>query len=135
MKMSVPNQKKILIERTSDRATKDYLKVSNESLEIAMYNLKGNAFKLWIYFADNKNGYAMDLYPVDFCTKAKVSDSTYRRAFEDLEKKGYLIKSSKQENLYLFREISLSEEIEKPDEVNSIDTDDFAELKKNFFEE
>jgi len=133
--MSVPNQKKILIERISEKAMKDYLKVSNENLYIAMYNLKGNAFKLWIYFTDNMNGYAMDLYPVDFCTKAKVSDSTYRRAFEELEKKGYLIKSSKQENLYLFREYSLSEEIEKPDEVNSIDTEDFAELKRNFFEE
>ena len=132
--MSVPNQKKILIERTSEKVMKDYLKVSNDSLEIAMYNLKGNAFKLWIYFADNKNGYAMDLYPVDFCTKAKVSDSTYRRAFEELEKKGYLIKSSKQDNLYLFREVSLSDEIEKPDEVNSIDTESFAELKRNYFE-
>ena len=132
--MSVPNQKKILIERTSVNAIKDFLKVSNDNLEIAMYNLKGNAFKLWIYFADNKNGYAMDLYPVDFCTKAKVSDSTYRRAFEELEKKGYLIKSSKQDNLYLFKEVSLSDEIEKPDEVNSIDTESFAELKRNYFE-
>lgn len=111
------------------------MKVSNESLEIAMYNLKGNAFKLWIYFADNKNGYAMDLYPVDFCTKANVSDSTYRRAFEELEKKGYLKKSPTKENLYLFTEVSLSNEIEKPDEINSIDTESFAELKKKFFED
>ena len=133
--MSVPNQKKILIERTSEKAAKDYLKVSNDSLEIAMYNLKGNSFKLWIYFADNKNGYAMDLYPVDFCTKAKVSDSTYRRAFEDLEDKGYLVKHPTKDNLYLFREISNSDTIEKPDEVNSIDTEDFTELKREFFEE
>ena len=132
--MSVPNQKKIFIQRVSEKAAKDYLKVSNNSLEVAMYNLKGNAFKLWIYFADNKNGYAMDLYPVDFCTKAKVSDSTYRRAFEELENKGYLIKSSKQQNLYLFKEVSTSNKIEKPDEVNSIDTDNFAEIKRNYFE-
>ena len=99
-----------------------------------MYNLKGNAFKLWIYFVDNKNGYAMDLYPVDFCTKVKVADSTYRRAFEELEDKGYLIKSSKQQNLYLFKEVSTSNKIEKPDEVNSIDTDNFAEIKRNYFE-
>ena len=133
--MSVPNQKKILIERTSVNAIKDFLKVSNESLETAMYNLKGNAFKLWIYFADNKNGYSMDLYPVDFCTKARVSDSTYRRAFEELENKGFLIKSNKQKNLYLFREVSLSDEIEKPDEINSIDTESFAELKRKYFED
>jgi hypothetical protein len=123
-----------MIERSSDKANKDYLKVSNDSLEIAMYNLKGNAFKLWIYFADNKQGYLMDLYPIDFCTKAKVSDSTYRRAFEELEKKGYLIKSKTQDNLYLFREVSLSDKIEKPDEVNSIDTDNFADIKRKYFD-
>ena len=33
----------------------------------AMYNLKPSTFKLWIYFVDNANGYALDLYPVDFC--------------------------------------------------------------------
>ena len=132
--MSVPNQKKIMIERSSDKALKNYLKVSNDSLEIAMYNLKGNAFKLWIYFADNKQGHLMDLYPIDFCTKAKVSDSTYRRAFEELEKKGYLIKSKSQANLYLFREISVSDEIEKPDEVNSIDTDNFNDIKRKYFD-
>ena len=132
--MSVPNQKKILIERTSDKCTKDYLKVSNQSLEKAMYNLKGNAFKLWTYFTDNKNGYAMDLYPVDFCTKAKVSDSTYRRAFEDLEKKGYLIHSPKQNNLYWFKEEGDSSKLEKPDEVNSIDTSDFEMSKQKYFE-
>ena len=132
--MSVPNQKKILIQRTSDTAKKDFLKVSNRNLETAMYNLKGNTFKLWIYFTDNMNGYAMDLYPVDFCTKARVSDSTYRRAFDELEEKGYLIRSEKQSNLYMFTEESISENIEIPDAVNSIDTDDFEELKRKYFE-
>ena len=83
--MSVPNQKRIYIERSSENVRRDFLKVSNESLEAAMYNLKGNTFKLWVYFTDNANGYAMDMYPIDFCTKAKVSDSTYRRSFEELE--------------------------------------------------
>ncbi len=133
--MSVPNQKKIMIERTSDRISKDYFKVSNENLETAMYNLKGNTFKLWIYFADNKNGYTMELYPVDFCLKAGVSDSTYRRAFDDLLEKGYLQQSTKNNNLYIFREHSNSKEIRKPDTVNSIDTDNFEEMKRKFFEE
>ena len=93
--MSVPNQKRIYIERSSENVRKNFLKVSNDSLETAMYNLKGNTFKLWVYFTDNANGYAMEMYPVDFITKANVSDSTYRRSFEELEKKGYLIKSKK----------------------------------------
>ena len=99
-----------------------------------MYNLKGNAFKLWIYFTDNKNGYAMDLYPIDFCTKANISDSTYRRAFKELEDFGYLIHSPKQENLYWFKEEGDNNKLDKPDEVNSIDTNDFEELKRKYFE-
>lgn len=131
--MSVPNQRKIYIERTSENVRKDYLKVSNNSLETAMYNLKGNAFKLWIYFTDNMNGYSMDLYPVDFCTKANVSDSTYRRSFKQLQEKGYLTQSEVNTNLYWFKEESSSESIEKPDTVNSIDPDNFEEVKRKYF--
>lgn len=135
--MSVPNQKMILIQRAKESvyAQKDYLKVANYILEIAMYNLKGNAFKLWVYFTDNAEGYTMDLYPVDFCTKARVSDSTYRRAFEDLLEKGYLRQSDKDSNVYIFYEVSNSDQIEYPDKVNSLDTDNFKELKRKYFDE
>ena len=135
--MSVPNQKMILIQRARESvyAQKDYLKVANNILEVAMYNLKGNSFKLWVYFTDNAEGYTMDLYPVDFCTKAKVSDSTYRRAFEDLLEKGYLRQSDKDSNVYIFYEVSDSDKIEYPDKVNSLDTDNFKELKRKYFDE
>lgn len=131
--MSVPNQKKIIIERSSDSVRKDFLKVSNDSLRSAMYNLGSSAFMLWIYFVDNAHGYSLDLYPIDFCTITGLSDSTYRRAFKELEEKGYLISSPKQKNLYLFKEISL--EAKSPDVVNSLDIKDFNELKSLFFEE
>lgn len=127
----------ILIQRAKESvyAQKDYLKVANNILEVAMYNLKGNSFKLWVYFTDNAEGYTMDLYPVDFCTKAKVSDSTYRRAFEDLLEKGYLRQSDKDSNVYIFYEVSDSDKIEYPDKVNSLDTDNFKELKRKYFDE
>lgn len=131
--MSVPNQKKIIIERSSDNARKDYLKVSNESLRSAMYNLGSSAFLLWIYFVDNANGYSLDLYPIDFCTITGLSDSTYRRAFKELEEKGYLLSSQKQKNLYLFKE--KSSKASSPDVVNSLDNKDFNEIKSLFFEE
>lgn len=130
--MSVPNQKKIYIERSSDKAKRDFFKVSNYSLETAMYNLKNNAFKLWIYFADNANGYELDLYPVDFCLKASVSRSTYERAFNELEEKGYLKQSPKQKNVYLFTEES--DKAQQPDLVNTIDSDDFENIKSEYFD-
>ena len=58
-----------------------------------MYNLKPSSFMLWVYLADNANGYSLDLYPVDFCTKTTLSKSTYDRSFNELLEKGYLIKS------------------------------------------
>jgi len=132
--MSVPNQKKILIERSSESVRKNFFKVSNESLQEAMYNLDANAFKLWIYFADNANGYSMDLYPCDFITTANVSDDTYRRAFKKLEKKGYLIASTKVKNLYIFKEISDSaEKPVKADVINSVDKVTLEEIKKTYF--
>lgn len=129
--MSVQNQKKIIIERSSDNAKKDYLKVSNKSLRSAMYNLRSSAFLLWIYFVDNSHGYHLDLYPVDFCNMTGLSDSTYRRAFAELEQKGYMVSSAKQKNLYLFREVSPN--AEEPDTVCSIDKKDFDKLKEEFF--
>lgn len=131
--MSVPNQKKIIIERSSDNVRKDYLKVSNESLRKAMYNLNSSAFLLWIYFVDNAHGYPLDLYPIDFCNITGLSDSTYRRAFKELEEEGHLIKSKKQKNLYLFKEES--SKAKSPDVVYSLDKKDFNELKSLFFEE
>ena len=128
--MSVPNQKKIYIERSSDNARKDFLKVSNQSLNEAMYNLKPSTFMLWVYFTDNANGYALDLYPVEFCSKTGLSDSTYRRAFKQLEEKGYILKHKSKDNIYMFRQIS--DIANKLDLINSIDKADFDNMRNDF---
>lgn len=132
--MSVPNQKKIIIERSSDTARKDFLKVSNENLNLAMYYLTAKAFILWIYFCDNQNGYQLDLYPSDFMKKTGLSRSTYDRAFEELEEKGYLKKSKVYKNYYLFNEVGNYDFIPKNDEIISLDKDDLEEVKKKLFE-
>lgn len=129
--MSVPNQKKIFIKRDSDNARVDYLKVSNDNLKTAMYSLNPSAFMLWIYFVDNSNGYNMELYPVDFMSITGLSDSTYRRAFKELEEKGYLIKSTKKKNYYLFKE--KSEIAEQRDEIETLDLDSFNNVIDEFF--
>lgn len=132
--MSVPNQKKIIIERLSDSVRNNYLKVSNDNLNLAMYNLKPSAFMLWIYFCDNQNGYQLDLYPIDFINKTGLSRSTYDRAFEELEEKGYLIKSKTKKNLYLFNEVSSFKYIPKSDEVLSLEKESLEDIKKKYFE-
>lgn len=130
--MSVPNQRRIYIERSSDSVRKDFFKVSNQNLNAAMYNLKSSTFMLWVYFADNANGYALDLYPIDFCNKTGLSDSTFRRSFNELIEKGYLLKHPKQKNTYMFREIS--DKAEYPFIINSLDKEDFENIKKDFLQ-
>ena len=131
--MSVPNQRKIIIERESLGCIKDFLKVSNENLQLAMYNLKPSTFMLWIYFVDNTNGYVFDMYVVDFMNKTGLSRSSYNRAFEELTEKGYLIKSHKQSNWYLFKEKSESNNICYLDEVQSMGSDKLEKMKDEYF--
>lgn len=131
--MSVPNQRKIIIERESLGCTKDFFKVSNKNLQLAMYNLKPSTFMLWIYFADNTNGYVFDMYVVDFMNKTGLSRSSYNRAFEELTEKGYLIKSHKQSNWYLFKEKSESNNISYLDEVQSMESDKLEKMKDEYF--
>jgi len=129
--MAVPNQKIIYIERSSDNAKKDFLKVSNTNLRIAMMNLSPNAFKLWIYFVDNADGYKMDLYPCDFQRVANVSYDTYRRCFDELVTVGFLIASPKAKNIYIFSETS---EKLVDDLIGSVGKESLDEIRKNYFD-
>lgn len=133
--MSVPNQRKIIIERERESlfCSKDFFKVTTKNLQLAMYNLKPSAFMLWIYFADNKNGYVIDVYVVDFINKTGLSRSSYNRAFEELIEKGYLIKSHKQSNLYLFKEKSESNNICYFDKVQCLESDKLEKMKDEYF--
>lgn len=101
-----PNQKRILIQRSTDKEKRDYFKIGNRQLEQAMYNLSPSAFMLYCYFASNADGYVMELYPVNFCSKTGLARSTYDRAFQELRTKGYLIQHKGQKNTYLFVEVS-----------------------------
>ena len=132
--MSVPNQKIIYIKRSSDKDKVDFFKVSNNNLDQAAKDLDGKSFKLWVYLADNKDGYRKEMYPVDFCNWSGLSDSSYRRAWEELETKGYVIQSPKVKNMYLFKETSDTyNERHKNDLIKSIETESYEDIVKEFF--
>lgn len=133
--MSVSNQRIIYVQRESENARKDYFKISNENLRIAMFNLNTNALKLYLYLCSNANGYKMDLYPCEFSKDTGAARSTYNAAFKRLVDKGYLIKSPKQSNLYLFREVSEIAELPKSDTIESLDKEDFESIKAEYFDE
>lgn len=118
--MSSPNQRTIIIMRDETKY-KGYFQVSNKNLNEALYNLKGNSFKLWCYLCDNKHKYPLQLYPVDFCRIANVSDTTYRTAFKDLEEKGYLVKDAEIKTKYWFNEKSKEAQQPPIDIIMTID--------------
>ena len=104
--MAAPNQRIIYIQRMSADVRKDYFKIGNVQLDKAAADLSGNAFKLYIYLADNQNNYKLELSSKHFIQWSGTSDSTYDRAFKELKDKGYLIKAPDKKNIYLFVEES-----------------------------
>jgi hypothetical protein len=59
--MAVPNQRIIYIKRNSAEVRKEYFKIGHDQLNKAAHDLKPNAFKLYIYLADNKDNYKLEL--------------------------------------------------------------------------
>ena len=104
--MAVPNQRIIYIERSSADVRKDYFKIGHKQLTKVASDLGGNAFKLYIYLADNKDNYKLELSSKHFIEWSGTSDSTYDRAFKELKDKQYLIQAPDKKNVYLFDEES-----------------------------
>ena len=80
-----------------------------DALQYAMIDLKGEAFKLWVYIGKNQNGYTFALSKVDAIKWGVGSKSSYDRAVKELIEKGYLVERSK--NHFDFYEIPRVEEI------------------------
>lgn len=104
--MAVPNQRIIYIERSSADVRKEFFKIGHNQLTKAAMDLGGNAFKLYIYLADNKDNYRLELSSKHFIQWSNTSDSTYDRAFKELKDKQYLIQAPGKKNVYLFVEES-----------------------------
>lgn len=99
-----PNQRKISIHKGSCDNGELYTKIGIQSMNHAMKDLNGNAYKMWCYLAQNQNKYSFWLSPVDVCNVTKMSESTYHRAFKELVDKLYLSRNTKKRNRYDFYE-------------------------------
>ncbi|MGN0106709.1 MAG: hypothetical protein ACI4A5_03295 [Hominilimicola sp.] len=100
--MSVPNQKKIKINKEICDSTNLYATINLDALNAAMKDLtKIGTFKLWMYLSKNQDGYEFDLSCVD-CGTWGIKKDAYHNAVNELIDKGYLIKDN--QNRYIFRE-------------------------------
>lgn len=127
--MAAPNQRIIYIKRVSADVRKEFFKMGHQQLTKAAADLNGNTFKLYIYLADNKDSYKLELSSKDFIQWSGTSDSTYDRAFKELKEKGYLLKAPEKKNVYLFVEESVNyDERHKEDKIILSDEEEIKEI-------
>lgn len=84
---SFPNQKKVVIDKNESAP---FLQVNYEDLIAASQVLNFSEFKLFLYLASNRKGFALELSPQDFTERFGVSRASYNRAIARLIELGYL---------------------------------------------
>jgi DNA-binding Lrp family transcriptional regulator len=97
-----PNQKVLIFKKTPAR--KSFTVTNNEALQTTLKELDPVTFKLWTYFTmignDNRGQWALSCCNVT--TNTGISESSYHRAMERLEEKGYLVNTEAVYNGNLF---------------------------------
>ena len=86
---SYPNQKIITIHKP--QYLENFLQVAIDEWQEAFITLPRSSFGLYLYLCGNQNGFPLSLSSADVQKRLNVSDSSYRRAVEDLLAAGYLI--------------------------------------------
>lgn len=102
--MSVANQKIVVIAPRKDYI-KNFSRIHNDALQIAMQQLKGEHLKLWLYLVKNKDNYTLELSQKALEEWGLKKDSYYR-AVESLIKLGYLTQTKEDSSIYTFTEYS-----------------------------
>lgn len=74
--------------------------VGIDEIRAAAINLSPSAFKLYLYFVENEDGWNFHFFPKNFQNAYNVSESTYRNAKRELTTKGYIIQN--QNNTFTF---------------------------------
>lgn len=99
--ITYPNQRVVTIFK--ENCKKDFLQIGNREWQAAAEILKTySAFKLYLYFASNTNGYSIALSPVAVQEAIGISENTYRTAFKELVEAGYLSQCGERKNSYTF---------------------------------
>ena len=78
------------------------MKINIEALKTAMVILPKDCFRVWIYFASQKNNYTFALYKENVMNFCDIKESSYHKYINILIEKGYLIKIKEITNHYYF---------------------------------
>lgn len=100
---TVPNQKIVKVDKEKCDKNNIYATINIEAMEQAARDLKAGAFKLWVYFAKNQNGFEFALSNKDVLDTFGIKKDQYDSAVKELVANGYLIETSS--NHFLFTEV------------------------------
>lgn len=87
--MTVPNQNVYTI--IAPKAVPPFLQIPIKYLTKASKDLSGAGFKLYIYFASNKSGFNLEMWPVDIEKNMGITRASIYRALEELRSKRYIV--------------------------------------------
>lgn len=93
-----PNQKIIKIYKP--KPIHGFLQVNKEDWQEAYKTLGQSAFGLYLYLANNNDDFRIALSPIAVKNAIGISESTYRRAIDELIKWAYL--TLEKNNTYVF---------------------------------
>ena len=89
---SFANQRTVTIHKPS--YSKNFLQVDINDWQEAYDKLTKSGFGLYLYCCSNMNGYKLGLSSAAVQNALHISDSSYRRAVEELLEKGYFIQNT-----------------------------------------
>ena len=87
--MSVPNQKVITIHKNDP--TPPFLQISEIDWREAFQNLTRTAFGVYLYLAQNKNGYQFEYSPQAIANTGMMSKGQASKVIAELIEKGYVV--------------------------------------------
>ena len=93
---SYPNQSNVTIHKP--QYTGNFLQVAIDEWQEAFIKLPRISFGLYLYMSGNQDGFPLALSSADVQKRLNVSDSSYRRAVEDLLAAGYLMMRNDKKN-------------------------------------
>ena len=93
---SYPNQSIVTIHKPQYK--ENFLQVAIDEWHEAFIKLPRISFSLYLYLCGNQDGFNRALSSADFQKRLNVSDSSYRRAVDDLLAAGYLMMRNDKKN-------------------------------------
>ena len=89
-----PNQKRLKIHKQQGSAGNSYSIITTDAIKkLFDSGLTDRGVRLWLYFASNQDGFEIDMSPAHIQKECHISDSTFKRAKEDLIAAHYLVET------------------------------------------